>query len=101
MKISARSTFSAKAKPRDFSTSFNVTWHGVPIPDRLRLPRSELLQMPEGEVSNYFQRYAAICIGNMNGAAEALPALNKMLPSEDHLVGKHADWPTNRIKRAG
>jgi hypothetical protein len=45
-----------KANPRDFSTSFNVTWHGVPILDKVRLPLSELLQMLEGEVSDYFQR---------------------------------------------
>ena len=56
--------------------------------------------MLEGEVSNYFQRYAAICIRNMNGAEEVLPALNKMLHSEDHLVRKYADWATNRIKSA-
>ncbi len=87
-----------RVKPRKLSTPFNVTWHGIPLPDKVRLPLSELLQMLEGEVSNYFQRYAAICMGNMDGAEEALPVLNKMLSAEDPLVSKYAKWAINRIE---
>ena len=89
-----------KVETRDLSTSFNVPWHGVTIPDKARLPLPELLQMLEGDVSNYFQRYAAICMGNMEGADEALPALNRMLGAEDPLVGKYAQWAIERIEKA-
>jgi len=89
-----------KVEPRDLSTSFNVPWHGINIPDMIRLPLSEILQMLEGEVGNYFQRYTAICMGNMGGAEDALPALKKMLASEDPLVRKYAQWAINRIEKA-
>ena len=89
----------SKVKPRELSTSFNVTWHGVPIPDKARLPLSELLQFLEGEVNPYFQRYAAICIGNLEEADSALPVLTRMLNSEDKLVAKYAAWAIDRIKR--
>jgi len=88
-----------KVKHREFSTSFNVTWHGVVIPDKARLPLPELLQLLEGAVDHYFQRYAAICIGNMEGAEEALPALTKMLSAEDPLVRKYAQWAITRIEK--
>ncbi len=86
---------------REASTDFEISFHGIPVPDRDRLPLSELLQMLEGEVNPNFQRYAAICIGNIEGAEEALPALNKMLDSEDHLVRKYAQWAIDRIKNRG
>jgi len=88
-----------KVVPRELSTSFKVTWHGVTIPDKARLPLSELLQLLEDEVDHYFQRYAVICIGNMEGAEEALPALTKMLNAEEPLVSKYADWAIKRIKK--
>ena len=88
-----------KVKPRELSTSFKVKWFDVPVPDKARLPLSELLQFLEGEVNPYFQRYAAICIGNVEGAEEALPALTRMLSSEEPLVRKYAHWAINRIKK--
>ncbi len=88
-----------EVKPREFSPTFKVTWYDIPIPDKARLPLSELLQFLEGEVNPYFQRYAAICIGNLEGAEEALPALTKMLSSEEPLVRKYADWAINRIRK--
>ena len=88
----------SKVKPRELGSSFNVTWFDVPLPDKARLPLSELLQLLEGEVNPYFQRYAAICISNLEGAEEALLVLTKMLDCNDPLVGKYADWAINRIK---
>ena len=90
-----------QVKPRELGTSFNVTWHGVPIPDKERLPLSQLIHLLEGEVNHYFQRYAAISIGNLEGAEEAVPVLTKMLSAEDQLVSKYADWAINRIKNRG
>ncbi len=89
-----------KVKPREVSTPSTFTWHGVPVPAKVRLPLPELLQLLDGDVSNYFQRYAAICIGNMDGAEEALPALNKMLDAEDPLVRKYSQWTIERIEKA-
>ncbi len=87
-----------KVEPRELGISSNVAWHGVLIPDKAKLPLPQLLQMLDGEVSNYFQRYAAICIGNMAGAEDALPALNNLLGAEDPLVRKYAKWAIGRIE---
>jgi epoxyqueuosine reductase len=78
----------------DFSYYYKVT-----LPDQERLPLSHLLEVLKGECSHYFQRYAAICIGNLKGADSALPVLKKMLDSEDELVREYAHWAMNRIKQ--
>ncbi len=87
-----------KVKPREVNTAFDVKLYDIPLPDKAKLPLPQLLQMLDGEVSNYFQRYAAICIGNMAGAEEALPELNKLLSAEDPLVQKYARWAIDRIE---
>lgn len=90
-----------KIEPKEVGTTFDISFHGVPLPDKERLPLSNLIPVLEGEVNRYFQRYAAICIGNLEGAEEALPVLAKMLSAEDQLVRKYADWAINRIKNRG
>ncbi len=86
-------------EPIKTNTSFDVSWYGVPLPDRERLPLSDLIELLEGERSHYFKRYATICIGNLEGADDALPVLTRMHDPEDELVRKYADWAIAKIKR--
>jgi epoxyqueuosine reductase len=88
-----------KVKPIEVSATPDFSHYGVPLPDREKLPLSDLIGILKGECSHYFQRYAAICIGNLKEADSALPVLTAMLSSEDELVRKYADWAIDRIKR--
>ncbi len=88
-----------KVEPIETNTSFNVSWYGVPLPDREILPLSDLLQLLKGDCSHYFKRYAAICIGNIEGADEALPVLRELSDPEDVLVRRYAEWAIDKIKR--
>lgn len=88
-----------KVEPIEVTTTFDISFYGVPLPDQEKLPLSDLLELLKGECSHYFQRYAAICIGNLKGADSALPVLTRMVNSEDELVRKYADWAIDRIKR--
>jgi len=88
-----------EVKPIEVSAISDFSHYGVPLPDLEKLPLSDLIELLKGECSHYLQRYAAICIGNLKGADNALPALTTMLNSEDELVTKYAGWAIDRIKR--
>jgi epoxyqueuosine reductase len=90
-----------KVEPIEFNASSDFSYYyGVTLPDQERLPLSHLIEiLNKGECGHYFQRYAAICIGNLKEADSALPVLRKMLHSEDELVRKYADWAIDRVRR--
>jgi len=88
-----------KVEPIEVSTTFDISFYGVSLPDQEKLPLSDLIGLLKGECSHYFQRCAAICIGNVRGADNALPVLTRMTDSEDELVREYAHWAIDRIKR--
>ncbi len=88
-----------KVEPVEIGTTSGFSYYDVPLPDQERLPLPDLLRLLGDECSHYFKRYAAICIGNLEGADAALPILSKMSDPEDHLVRKYADWAIDRVKQ--